>query len=70
MSTADSAEEWLKRKTAEVRAKIDRMRAEDALTDITATPAPEHEEPASAIAREDQWLFGALRRINRRERQG
>lgn len=79
MSTADSAEQWLNKRAADIRAKIDGMRAQDALDEAAeasdtdrgaSVPHGATQDATGPLGREDAATLDALRRINRRERAG
>lgn len=75
MSTADSVESWLNKRTAELRKRIDGVRASDALEEASeaadgATVAHKPlQDATTALQAEDDIVLRALRRINRKERR-
>lgn len=72
--TADSAQDWLNKRSAELRKRIEGVKASDALDDaqdsITARSVPQKaaQDDRGPLEREDAAVLDALRRINRRER--
>jgi hypothetical protein len=77
MSTADSAEQWLNKRAADIRAKIDGMRAQDALDEAAeasdtdrgaSVPQRATQDEGGPLQREDAMTLDVLRRSNRRER--
>lgn len=79
MSTADSAEAWLNKRAADLRKRIEGVKASDALAEAeeaqntapgTSARQRAPQKATGALQAEDDAVLDAIKRINRKERAG